>query len=67
LQFSGFIVFQVEVSSWIPILACLGIVVGYTTVGIVEWAFKSLAWTVFLIVLKDYVCHDQLLVAMYVL
>ena len=69
LEFCGFVVFQVEVCAWIPILACLGIIVGNPAVGIVEWTLQTLAWTVFLVVLEDRISHlnSCLLLSMYVL
>jgi hypothetical protein len=65
LEFSGFFCFQVEVCAWVPVAAFSGIVVGNTAVGIVEGAFQSLAWTVFLVVLENNIRHSLLLVAVY--
>jgi hypothetical protein len=67
LEGGYFIVGNIEVCAWIPVLSGLRIIVQDLTVGIVERTFQAFAWAVFLIVLEDRVAHRLLLVAMYVL
>jgi hypothetical protein len=61
LEHVEFIVGDIEVRSWIPILSCLGIVVKDSAVSIVERTFETLAWLPLGVVIETNISHSTLL------
>jgi hypothetical protein len=61
LEHVEFIVGDIEIRSWIPILSRFGIVVENSAVSIVERPFEPFAWLPFRIVFKTIVSHLSLL------
>jgi hypothetical protein len=61
LEHVEFIVGDIEVRSWIPILSSLGIIVKDSAISIVERTFEPLAWLPFRIVIETNISHSGLL------
>lgn len=60
LQVVDFVLLKVEIGTRIPVLALLRVIVRYPTIGVVKRALKTLAGTVFRVVLENDVRHKDL-------